>query len=106
AQTFGRRWADQNGVVPGELGDRLGEFLQPAVVGECTVEDDWISVEIELKLLFGKRRELGGQLLSPVVAEVHVERGCLGIADYAVMERRLPPIFEVAFRSGLLAPIV
>src|SRR5262249_3727694 len=31
-------WADEDGVVPGELGERLGQFLKPAVVGETAVE--------------------------------------------------------------------
>ncbi len=32
---------DQHGVIPGDLGHRLGQFLQPAVVGELAVVDAW-----------------------------------------------------------------
>ena len=33
--------ADQRGIVPGQLGDRLGQFLQPAIVGKAAVVNAW-----------------------------------------------------------------
>ena len=39
------RGADEHGVVPGQLRDRLGQLLQPAVVGEAAVEDRRIGAE-------------------------------------------------------------
>ena len=38
AELFGRRRADECVVVPGDLGEKVGGFLQPRVVGEATVE--------------------------------------------------------------------
>ena len=40
--------ADLDGVVPGELVHRLGEFLQPAVVGELSVVDGGVAADVEL----------------------------------------------------------
>ena len=38
------------GIVPGELGDRLGQFLQPAVVGEAAVVDRRVGPENHFQL--------------------------------------------------------
>src|SRR5690242_19380925 len=38
AESDGRRVADENGVVPRQLRDRLRQLLQPAVVGEAAVD--------------------------------------------------------------------
>ena len=38
---LGHLGADLDGIVPGELVHRLGQFLQPAVVGELAVVDGW-----------------------------------------------------------------
>src|SRR5258707_8834491 len=40
--------ADEHGVVPSELGHRLGEFLQPAVVGELSVVNGGVATDVEL----------------------------------------------------------
>ena len=42
------RGTDLDGVVPGELVHRLGEFLQPAVVGELSVVDGGVAADVEL----------------------------------------------------------
>ena len=48
---------DEHGVVPGELGHRLGQFLQPAVVGELSVVDGGIAADVELDgVRVGQRR--------------------------------------------------
>ena len=47
-QPFGRRRAHEDGVVPGELRDRLGQLLQPAVVRETAVEHGGIVTERDL----------------------------------------------------------
>ena len=39
---------DLHGVVPGELGHRLGKFLQPAVVGELSIPDGGVAADVEL----------------------------------------------------------
>ena len=41
--------ADEHGVVPGELGHRLGQLLQPAVVGELAVVDGGIAANVEFE---------------------------------------------------------
>ena len=45
----GRRRADERGVVPGQLGERLRQLLQPAVVGEAAVEDGRVGAEDDLE---------------------------------------------------------
>ena len=42
--------AQDRGVVPGELGDRLGQFLQPAVIGEAAVVDRGVGAEDDFEL--------------------------------------------------------
>ena len=36
---------DEHSIVPGEGGERLGEFLQPAVVGKLAIPYGWIGAE-------------------------------------------------------------
>ena len=47
-ETLRHLWADEDGVVPGELGHRLGQFLEPAVVGELAVVDGGVAADVEL----------------------------------------------------------
>ena len=58
-------WTDQRGVVPGELGNRLGQFLQPAVVGKAAVVNARIRTEDEFDVSRGRGFD-GGQI---VIAE-------------------------------------
>src|SRR5271168_2405949 len=46
-EPLGHLGTDEHGVVPGELGHRLGQFLQPAVVGELSVVDRGIAADVE-----------------------------------------------------------
>ena len=39
---------DLHGVVPGELGHRLGKFLKPAVVRELSIPDGGVAANVEL----------------------------------------------------------
>src|SRR5204862_7577325 len=48
AESRRRRRAHESGVVPSQLGDRLGKFLQPAVVGETPVVDAGVGEKREL----------------------------------------------------------
>ena len=50
AQAVRGRRAEDRGVVPGELGDRLGQFLQPAVVGEAAVVNRGVGPEDDFEL--------------------------------------------------------
>src|SRR5580658_6460944 len=47
-KTLGHLGADLDGIVPGELRHRLGEFLEPAVVGELSVVDGGVAADVEL----------------------------------------------------------
>ena len=38
-EVLGKLRADEDGVIPRDLGDRIGALLQPAVVGEAAVID-------------------------------------------------------------------
>ena len=44
-QPLGSFWTDESSVVPGKLGQRLRQLLQPTVVGEATVEKRRIGLE-------------------------------------------------------------
>src|SRR3989449_7178385 len=59
-QPLGRGGTDQNSVVPGELCDRLGQFLQPAVVGESAVENRRVVSKDDLEPLTCARRRTAG----------------------------------------------
>src|SRR6202140_4585002 len=48
AQALRHRGTDLDSVVPSELVHRLGEFLEPAVVGELSVVDGGIAADVEL----------------------------------------------------------
>ena len=50
-QARGGRRPDQRGVVPGELGERLRQLLQPGVVGEAAVVDARIGPEDDFEPL-------------------------------------------------------
>ena len=84
---------DDGGVVPGELGDRLGQLLQPTVVGEATIIDGGIGPEdhfplaLQLPLLrgMGQVRGMDGRGL----------RRKRRLGDHAVMYRAAPPGLEI-----------
>ena len=63
AQLPGRLGAEERGVAPGELGDRVGELLEPAVVGEPAVVDLGVALQHQLEVV-GRERpraRLGGR---------------------------------------------
>ena len=41
---------EERGVVPGELGDGLGQFLQPAVIGEAAIVNRGVGAEDDFQL--------------------------------------------------------
>src|SRR5690606_8655613 len=43
--------ADLDGVVPGDFGDRIRDFLQPAVVGEASIVDAAVGDEANLEVV-------------------------------------------------------
>src|ERR1019366_1830417 len=47
-EPLGHRRADHDGVVPGQLGQRLRQLLQPSVVREAAVVDRGIATEVDL----------------------------------------------------------
>ena len=51
---IGQRRVHPGGTVPGDLGQRLGQLLQPAIVGEAAVPDGRIGPEDDLEA--GRRR--------------------------------------------------
>ena len=57
SHALGHGRAHQHWIVPGELVHRLGQFLQPAVVGETAVVDGGIAAEINFNsFVVGLRR--------------------------------------------------
>ena len=91
---FSGRRRDQRGVVPRQLGHRLGQFLHPAVVREASVVDRRVAPEIDLDAVV--RRRLSGD------ARRHIRRDgrrrCAGnrrrARDEAVVEPFAPQRFE------------
>src|SRR5690242_14396939 len=54
--------AHQGGVIPSELGERLGQFLQPAVVGEAAVGNVDVGPENDFEALaLGRLRRWGAR---------------------------------------------
>src|SRR5438477_266320 len=49
-QAVGQRGSDERSVMPGELRERLGKFLQPAVIGEAPVPQRGIGTEQDVDL--------------------------------------------------------
>ena len=101
-EALGHLGADEDGVVPGELGHRLGEFLQPAVVGELSVVDGGVAADVELDGVgigfrqvadFGRDRR-----------EAQIFRRESGSLDPAIVERLAPELLEVG-AGVLLLPV-
>ena len=59
AKALGHLRADEHGIVPSELVHRLGQFLQPAVVGELSVVDGGVAADVELDGVGVSRLRLG-----------------------------------------------
>ena len=100
-QALRHRGTDQHGVVPGELVHRLGQFLQPAVVGELSVVDGGIAADVELDgvgVSAGVEREACAVLLADLLRR---ERRAF---DPAVVQRLAPERVEVG-AGVLLLPV-
>ncbi len=83
--------ADQRGIVPGELGDRLWQFLQPAVIGETPVVDARIGAEDEFKIGRGSgfwRRQTRGS-----ESEGGTDRGISRTRNEPIVQRFAPEFF-------------
>ena len=57
-QRLGRLRTHQRGVVPGQLRDRLGQFLQPAIVGKAAIENRRIGFEDNFQIAVAGRRNV------------------------------------------------
>jgi len=98
--------ADERGVVPGQLGDRIGELLEPAVVREAPVVERRRAAEDDLQLLAGCDRAggvAGG--LNGGGAVLRRNRGQLGGGQGAallhpVVEHPAPGNLELGERDG------
>ena len=88
----------QRGVVPGELGERLGEFLQPAIIGEAAVPDGGIGPERNFQRAAGRTflPSLRPGRRNPPSA--HLPGGQRGVRDQSVVERGLPERLEISAR--------
>jgi hypothetical protein len=114
AEFLGRPRAHDGRVVPGQLGDRLGQLLGPAVVGEPAVVERRVGLEHDLigaALLpsppLGRRG--GPQVFLPPLAQADLQGLEPGAGDDAVVDRGLPERLEVAGRLPalpVLAPVV
>ena len=102
-ETLRHRGTDLDGVIPGELVHRLGEFLQPAVVGELSVVDGGVAADVELDgvgVNRGKRRDPRRRIL---YSRETLRRKCRAF-DPPIVQGLAPELLEV--RAGvLLLPI-
>src|SRR5207248_5054599 len=104
AELLARRRADECGVVPAEGADRLGQLLEPAVVGEPAVEEGRVGAEVDLVLAGGRRG--GAELLGPVAGQRRVRLAGQGTAgDHARPHRLLPERLELAGLLGVAEPL-
>src|SRR5690606_21148213 len=98
AERARRRGAQDGGVAPRELGERVRQLLEPSVVREATVVDDGRLLEIELEP--GRRLRQRRAQRSDRVAERrlrgHSGRGAL----------RIQATLEEGFPSWLRAPLL
>src|SRR5580704_3125509 len=96
---------DEHGVVPSELGHRLGQFLQPAVVGELPVVDGGIAADVELDLSLTYRIYRRTKWISSGVEVIRKrfwgERRPL---NPSIMQRFAPELLEIG-AGVLLLPI-
>ncbi len=88
-QTLGHRGRDEHDVVPGQLGERLGELLEPPVVCVSAVVDGRIRPEDDLGSLGGGRRGTGGRLQRHLLGG----EGCA--RDDPVIQHDAPAMLEI-----------
>ena len=93
-ERLGRVRRDQRGVVPGQLGHRLGHFLQPAVVGEAAVVDGGVAAEVDLGA--GHRRRRRRQRRGQVAGQRHRLRRERGAGNEAVVQPAAPAFSNAA----------
>ncbi len=90
---FASAGADEGRVVPGELGERVGQLLQPAVVGEPAVVDPVVAAEDELERPALPLRRLRGEPLEALRPAGDAHGGALfrprALRDDAVVEAAL-----------------
>ena len=98
AEVHRRLAADEHGVVPCHLGDRIGDFHEPAVVGPAAIIHAVVAGENDFEIVLRRRgdgdirqrgRENGG-------VESDGDRLARGVRDEAVMQRLLPRFFAKA----------
>ena len=90
--SVGGRRRDQRGVVPGQLGHRIGQLLQPAVVGEAAVVGVGVGVEGDLEPSPASAGAASAAAASKRGATVCAGKGAVG--DQAVVQRPAPDRVE------------
>ena len=93
----------QGRVVPCQLGDRLGELLEPAIVCEAAVENSWVRLEKDFEFA-GSRGLLRALPLLRPGPESDRLRVKSRVDNDAIVDRRLPEVLEVS-RPSLLFPV-
>ena len=93
-QLPGRCRAHQRGVAPRELGDRVGELLEPAVVGVPAVIELGVAIEDQLEIRARQRRRArpgSGQSLGDLVPFQRRQLGGIGAGGGGSFVEELPP---------------
>ncbi len=94
--------ADDHGIVPCQLGEGLGQFLEPGVVGELPAADVWVRLEehLDRSTAAGSRSRLGGKDVGPQRRRLPVRQS--GALDDALLQRGQPPLLKIPGSRMLL----
>ena len=97
AQFLSGSGTDQSSVVPGQLGERFWEFLQPAVIGETSVANRGVWPQHDFDCA-GADRPAAGGTGSGAIDELDRLGSESGIRHEAVVQGSLPELFESGLR--------
>ena len=94
---------DERDIIPGELGHRLRELLQPAVVGETAVVDREVRTEDQLQTALGRRGrgELRRRLTRSRRQHLDVALRRAARGQESIVQGAAPGRFEVGAQARL-----
>src|SRR3954463_903370 len=93
AKPFRSSRTDNGRVFPGKFGQRLGQFLEPAVVGESAVPDRGIWTEGDFERIRSRRQRRGVRHRVSKGPSYFARFGS-GLRHQSVMQSLLPAFFK------------
>ena len=100
AERFGRRRADERGVVPGQLGEGIGKLLQPPVVGEATVVKRRGGKKDDLQATTSSTRDRAPELRQGLRGEIGDNLWKLAAGKQPIMQDAVPFLVELGFAQN------